>query len=154
MTTTKNKSSTERIFGSGVMGHGYTAVPNILVRAQARLGISTTQFNILVQLLSYWIDPKRPPFPTKRELANRMNITVQTLRINVKALEDQGLVRRVQRTTAAGDYGSNAYHLDGLVARLKKLVPDFDEERKERRAARELTEKPNARANARLNKQG
>ena len=95
------KSSTEKIFGAEVVSHGYTGVPNILVRAQSRLGISTTQFNIIVQLLSYWIDPARPPFPPKRDLAQRMSITQQTLRINIKALEDKGYINRVQQKTAA-----------------------------------------------------
>ena len=69
--TKTGKSSTERIFGRDVTKHGYVALPNILVRGQARLGLTTTQFNILAQLLSYWIDPKRPPFPSKKELATR-----------------------------------------------------------------------------------
>jgi len=145
----RGKSSTERIFGAEVISHGFTGVPNILVRAQSRLGISTTQFNIIVQLLSYWIDPTRPPFPPKRELAQRMSITQQTLRINIKALEDKGYISRIQQKTAAGDYGSNIYRLDGLVAKIKELVPDFDEEREERRKARTQTETPNARRNAR-----
>jgi len=146
------KSSTERIFGSKVFSHGYTGVPNILLRGQKHLGISATQFNIIVQLLSYWIDPGRPPFPSKRELAQRIGITEQTLRINIKALEDHGLVVRQQQVTAAGDYGSNTYHLDGLVKKLKQLEPDFDEERRERQKARALTEKPHARAIARKRK--
>jgi hypothetical protein len=45
------------------MSHGFTGVPNILVRGQKRLGLNTAQFNILVQLLSYWMDPAKPPFP-------------------------------------------------------------------------------------------
>ena len=145
----REKSSTGRIFGPKIMSHGYTAIPNILLRGQSRLGLSPTQFNIIAQLLSYWFDPDRPPFPSKRELAGRIGITEQTLRINIKALEEAGLVFREQRYTMAGDYGSNTYHLGGLVKKIKKLVPDFDEERKERQAARRLTEKPNARASAR-----
>ena len=156
-TTTKRKppapkSSTERIFGTKVISHGYTALPNILLRAQKRLGITTTQFNIIAQLLSYWIDPTRPPFPSKRDLSQRMGITPQTLRINIAALEERGLIRREQWKTAAGDYGSNRYHLDGLVKKLKQLEPDFDQERKERQEARALTETPNARATARARK--
>jgi predicted transcriptional regulator len=146
------KSSTERIFGSKVLSHGYTGIPNILLRGQKRLGISATQFNIIAQLLSYWFDPDRPPFPPKRDLAGRIGITEQTLRINIKALEDQGLVDREQRLTTAGDYSSNIYHLDGLVKKLNELEPDFEEERKERQDSRALTEKPNARAIARKRK--
>ena len=143
------KSSTERIFGAKVYSHGYTGVPNILLRAQNRLGITPTQLTIIVQLLSYFYDPLRPPFPTKRELAKRIGITEQTLRINIKALEDAGLVKREQWTTAAGDYGSNRYHLTGLIEKLKKLEPDFEEERNEREKSRHLTETPRARAKAR-----
>ena len=143
------KSSTERIFGPKVMAHGFVGVPNILVRGQKRLGITPTQFNILVQLLSYYYDPDRPPFPSKRELAERIDITQQTLRINIKALEDAGLLQREQQKTSAGDYGSNRYHLTGLIEKLKKLEPDFAEERKERQEARKLTERPRARAEAR-----
>ncbi|NSZ03174.1 helix-turn-helix domain-containing protein [Agrobacterium tumefaciens] len=149
VTEKRGKSSTERIFGADVISHGYTGVPNILVRAQSRLGISTTQFNIVVQLLSYWIDPTRPPFPPKRDLAQRMSITQQTLRINIKALEEKGYISRVQQKTAAGDYGSNIYRLDGLVAKIQELVGDFDEERNERRQSRTKTETPNARRSAR-----
>lgn len=146
---TSNKSSTERIFGAKVYSHGYTGVPNILLRAQNRLGITPTQLTIIVQLLSYYYDPDRPPFPTKRELAKRIGITEQTIRINTKALEDAGLVTREQWKTTAGDYGSNRYHLTGLISKLKKLEPDFEEERQEREANRKLTETPRARATAR-----
>jgi DNA-binding MarR family transcriptional regulator len=76
-------------------------VPNILIRSQSRLEISTTQFNIIVQLLSYWIDLARPPFPPKRDLAQRMSITQQTLRINIKALEEKRYISRVQQKTSA-----------------------------------------------------
>ena len=47
------KSSTERIFGTKVISHGYTDVPNIFLRGQKRLGISASQFNIIAKLLSY-----------------------------------------------------------------------------------------------------
>lgn len=136
-----NKSSTERIFSRNVTKHGYVALPNILVRGQARLGLTTTQFNILVQLLSYWIDPKRPPFPSKKELAARMGLNPATVRINIAKLEERGLVRREQRKTLSGDWNSNVYHLDGLVDALKGMVPDFEEEKKVRAEKRLETER-------------
>lgn len=144
------ESSTTKIFGGKVMDHGYTGVPNILVRAQSRIGISTTQFNIIVQLLSYWIDPNRPPFPGKKDLANRIGINPVTIRKNIAALEEAGLIERVQRKTAAGDYGSNTYKLDGLIKKLNSLVPDFDAEREERRASRKKVETKNAKLNAQM----
>ena len=138
--TTTSKSSTERIFGKDVTKYGYVALPNILVRGQAKLGLSTTQFNILAQLLSYWIDPDRPPFPSKADLARRMGLNPTTVRINIAALEERKLVRREQRKTKAGDWNSNIYHLDGLIDALKAMAPEFEAERKERQANRAKTE--------------
>ncbi|NMJ40875.1 helix-turn-helix domain-containing protein [Roseomonas sp. JC162] len=139
---TKPPSSTERIWGEQVLAHGYTAIPSILIRAQARLGITPLQMNILVQLLDYWRDPSRRPFPTKKEIASRIKVTDKTIQTNIRQLEIAGLIRREQRKTAAGDWGSNIYHLDGLVDRVRKLEPDFAAARERRRKAKELAETP------------
>lgn len=139
---TKPPSSTERIWGKQVLAHGYTAIPSILIRAQARLGITPLQMNILVQLLDYWRDPSRRPFPTKKEIASRINVTDKTIQTNIRQLELAGLIRREQRKTAAGDWSSNIYHLDGLVDRIRKLEPDFAAARERRRKAKELAETP------------
>lgn len=144
----RKKSSTELIFGSDVIAHGYTGVPNIMVRAQSRLGLNAAQFTILIQLLSYYMDPWRPPFPTKRQLRDRTGLSDATLKKHMKALENAGFIQREQQVTGAGDFGSNIYHLDGLIAKLHKLVPDFDKEREERDESRRKSETPNARRNA------
>lgn len=116
------KSTAKRIFGGKVASHGFTYLPNALLHAQGRLGISVTQFNIIAQLLSYWDDLADPPFPPKRELAQRMGISRQTLRVNIADLEKRGLVRREQLMTPDGGTGPNRCHLDGLVGKLKELV--------------------------------
>lgn len=142
----KVASSTTRIFGTKVMVHGYTALPNILLRGQSALELTPTQFNIISQLLSYWIDPGRPPYPSKKELAARMGITTDTLRINIAKLEERGLIQREQRLTSAGDYSSNTYLLDGLVAKLKALEETrFAKERREKQALRKKAEAPKRR---------
>lgn len=138
----KKVSSNEHIWGKAVMSHGYTAVPVIMVRAQSRLGISATQFNILVQLLEYWRTPERRPFPTKKEIAGRIGLTEKTVQLNIRALEKAGLVRREQRKSAAGDWSSNVYHLDGLIARVRKMEPEFSEERRKKAEERRRVETP------------
>jgi hypothetical protein len=138
----KKISSTEQIWGKAVMTHGYTAVPVIMVRAQSRLGINATQFNILVQLLEYWRNPERRPFPTKKEIAGRIGLTEKTVQLNIRALEKAGLVQREQRKSAAGDWSSNVYHLDGLIARVRKMEPEFSEERRKKAEERRKVETP------------
>ena len=139
---TKNASSTERIWGKAVTRHGYAGIPTILIRGQSRLGLPPLQFNIIVQLLEYWHDPARPPFPSKEDLALRMGVKPKTIQTNVRALEKAGLIRRELRRAPAGDWNSNVYHLDGLVEQLRKLEPEFAREKEDRKAGRRRVETP------------
>lgn len=141
-TGTKAASSQERIWGKAVLRHGYAGIPSVLIQAQSRLGISPLQMNIIIQLLDYWRDPDRRPFPSKKELAGRINVTDKTIQNNIRALEQAGLIRREQRRTAAGDWNSNIYHLDGLVERIQKMEPDFAEAKEKRKEARRRAETP------------
>ncbi|MEI9402084.1 hypothetical protein [Mesorhizobium argentiipisi] len=62
----------EKIWGKKGKLQGYAAIPSIMVRAQRRLGINTTQFCILVQLIEYLRIPGRDPFPTPTGSASRL----------------------------------------------------------------------------------
>lgn len=138
----RKTSSHERIWGKAVIRHGYTGIPTILLQAQSRLGVSPLQMNIIVQLLGYWRDPDRRPFPSKKELAKRLNVTDKTIQNNMRQLEQAGLVRRELRKTASGDWNSNIYHLDGLVERIQKIEPDFQKAKEERILAKRRAETP------------
>lgn len=133
----RRPSSTEMIWGKPVTAHGYAGVPSILIRAQGRLGLSPFQFSLVVQLLEYWHEPGRKPFPSKRDLAERMGVSQKAIQINMAQLEKAKLIQREKRRTAAGDWDSNIYHLDGLVKRVQALEPDFAKERAAKRAWRE-----------------
>ena len=138
----KKESSTERIWGRAVYGHGYAGVPSILIQAQRRLGINPMQMNIIIQLLDYWFEPSRKPFPMKQDLAKRIGVTEKTIQNNIRALEQAGLIRREMRKTAAGDWGSNVYHLDGLVQKVQAMEPEFAAEKKKRKEAKAALETP------------
>lgn len=138
----KKASSTERIWGKAVYKHGYAGIPSILIQAQQRLGINSMQMNIIIQLLDYWFEPSRKPFPMKKELANRIGVTEKTIQNNIRALEQAGLIQRQMRKTAAGDWNSNIYHLDGLLAKVQALEPEFAAEKKKRKEAKAALETP------------
>ena len=103
----KKSSSTEKIWGKAVYSHGYAGIHSILIQGQRRLGLNSMQMNICIQLLDYWFDPARKPFPTKKELAQRIGCTEKTIQNNVRALEKASLVQRNYRRTASGDWNSN-----------------------------------------------
>jgi predicted transcriptional regulator len=130
------------IWGKAVYKHGYAGIPSILIQAQQRLGINSMQMNIIVQLLDYFFEPSRKPFPTKRELANRIGVTEKTIQINIRALEKAGLIQREMRKTAAGDWNSNIYHLDGLITKVQALEPELAEEKRKRKEAKAALETP------------
>ncbi|MGQ3069342.1 MAG: helix-turn-helix domain-containing protein [Brevundimonas sp.] len=132
----KTAASQDRIWGKAVIANGYAGIPSILIQAQSRLGLTAMQFNILVQLLDYYRDPNRAPFPSRAELGRRIGVKPKTIQTNIRQLEQAGLVRREMRKTAAGDWASNIYHLDGLIERVRKLEPEFTQARKDREAAR------------------
>jgi hypothetical protein len=125
----------ERLWGKKVKAVGYAAIPSILIRAQRRLGLNPTQFCILVQLLEYWRSPERAPFPTKQQLSDRIGVKPSTIKTNMRQLEQAGFIHREQHKTSAGDWGANTYHLDGLVAKIQALEPEFAEEKRKRAAA-------------------
>ena len=143
LTPAKNKkSSTERIWGKAVYSHGYAGIPSIMIKGQKRLGLSPIQFNILIQLLDYWHEPSRKPFPTKQDIADRIGVTAKTVQNNIRGMEQAGLVRREIRKTASGDFNSNIYHLDGLIAKVRELEPDFAELRKQKALTKKKAETP------------
>ncbi|CAD7721795.1 hypothetical protein LMG31884_33600 [Xanthomonas hydrangeae] len=88
------------------------------------------QMNICIQLLDYWFEPGRKPYPTKKQLAQRIGCSEKTIQNNIRELEQAGLVRREARRTAAGDWNSNIYDLAGLVAKVQALEPEFAEEKR------------------------
>jgi len=83
--------------------------------------------------MDYWWDPQRRPFPSKKELAERIGVTPKTIQTNMRQLENAGLIEREKRRTAAGDWNSNIYHLDGLVSKIKSFEPEFTAARKKRK---------------------
>ncbi len=140
--TGKKTSSTEKIWGKAVYSHGYAGIPSILIQCQRRLGLNPMQMNLCVQLLDYWFDPTRKPFPSKKDLAQRIGCTEKTIQNNIRELEKAGLVKREYRKTAAGDWNSNIYHLDGLVTKVQALELGFAQEKKQRSERKAQLEKP------------
>ena len=131
-----------------VIGYGFTIAPSLLMQAQRRLGLSPLQFNIIVHLMDFWWEADRKPFPSKKEIAERMNIHPRTVQKNIKALEMHGLVKRIPRRTPAGDPGTNFYDLAGLVDQLKKLEPEFREAKEQRQENRKAVGQPRGRRQA------
>lgn len=138
----KKKTSVEK-WGFDTIKAGFIFIPSVLARYQHRLGLSSTDFNVLVQLIDHWWEPTSKIFPSKDTLAKRMNVSGSTIQRSIARLEKAGLVKRENRYGGVKQQMSNVYHLDGLVAKLAEIAAEdlqakeerekSDEERKRRR---------------------
>jgi hypothetical protein len=133
---TDTRKASEKKFGKPVMDLGFCIVPSLLMWAQARLGINTVQFNIVMQLADFWWDPERKPYPAKKLLSDRIGMSERQIQRQIAELETAGLVKRIGRTRPGRGKTSNEYDLGGLVARLKELEPEFTKVQQENRERR------------------
>jgi predicted ArsR family transcriptional regulator len=85
-----------------------------------------------------WWYADRKPWPSKKTLGERVNLSPRQVQRHLAELEKMGLVARNERRSPLQGKLSNEYDLSGLVNRLKEIAPEFkaveDEAREKRRA--------------------
>lgn len=144
--------ASEKKWGKQVMDLGFCIVPSLLLRAQQRLGLNPTQLAVLMQLCDFWWEDARKPHPGKKLLAERLGLSERQVQRYIAELEQAGLVERVERYAAHGGKMTNTYDLSGLVARLKKLEPEFrkveEDVKTERKAVQKRGYKPKRKPSA------
>lgn len=104
---------------------GYTTLPSLLLRAQAKLKLNPSQINVLIQLIEHWWEADKNPFPAKETIARRMNKTPRHIQRILTQLEKAGHIKRIERFLGHKAQTSNAYSFDGLVKKLVALEPEF-----------------------------
>lgn len=124
---------------------GWAAIPTVLLERQRALGLDATDMNIILHLVRHWWHADALPFPSKRAIAECMNVNVTTVRRHIARLEADGLVRRERRTDPGRGQLSNAYDLSGLIAKATPFANELLEERKRRQegdAERRMRKRP------------
>lgn len=134
----ERKKASEEKWGKRVLKIGFSIVPSLLLRAQQRLGLNPTQLVVLLQLLDYWWDVDRKPYPSKKTLSERLKISPRQVQRYMQDLERSGFIKREARYANSGGRMSNLYDLAGLVEKLQKLEPEFREVEDEVRRKRHL----------------
>lgn len=97
---------------------GYLALPEVLLRKQAKLGITTTELTVLINILSFWWYEDRLPFPGNKAIADRMGVEPRTVQRTIKSLESKGLVRRERVLQPDGQW-RRYFDPSGLVMKLE-----------------------------------
>jgi DNA-binding MarR family transcriptional regulator len=98
------------------VGGGWTAVPNLLLKKQGVLKLGSSELNVLLNLIRFWWEPTRAPFPSPEKIAAEMGVTARTVYRTLAALEKKGFIDRVSE-----DGKATKYELQGLVDKLKEV---------------------------------
>lgn len=96
---------------------GYQAVPHDLFRFQAQLKLGNGELVTLLNILDFWWEAGKYPFPGVGALAKRMDTTERSVQRHLKTLQDLGYAVRER-----GDDEKRRFNLDGLIDQLSKLV--------------------------------
>ena len=121
----KPRRKPEDKWTKGLISLGYCTVPSILIWAQGRLGLTTEQFTVVMQLSDFWWDAGEPPFPTKELLAGRMGMGERQVQRHLTALEKKSIIKRVPRYRGPKNQIANGYDMAPLVKKLVALEPEF-----------------------------
>lgn len=138
----ESKRNLERRWSKEVLEPGFTFVPSVILRAQARLHINATELALLLHLIDHWWEDDTMPFPSKKRLAERLGVSDKTVQRAMKRLEEEGLIKREPRSHASGGQASNRYDLSPLVDKLKPIARDMVEARDEAAATRRAASRP------------
>lgn len=76
---------------------GFQAVPDLLFKNQAALGLSPTDLVVLLNVLMHWWYPSKKPFPRSTTISKRMGVTPRTVQRSTNQLEELGLLLRVKQ---------------------------------------------------------
>jgi hypothetical protein len=109
-------------WGRELIEAGWTLVPNVFLKGQRALGLSTTDLVILIQLMRHWWSRDNPPYVGKKALADAMGLEARHIRRRLNALQQNGLIASQRRKGPRGGDATSAYTFDGLIAKARPLA--------------------------------
>lgn len=122
----KSDKVSNRKWSSPVLKQGFCMIPSLLLRAQQRLGLNPTQLAVLLQIIDFWWEADRKPFPSKKALSERLGLSTRQIQRYLTELENAGLLKRIERKSVNNGKLSNEYDLSGLVDRLKEITKEVE----------------------------
>ncbi|MEZ4429339.1 MAG: helix-turn-helix domain-containing protein [Nannocystaceae bacterium] len=138
---TQKLAQNTKKWGQTLMDAGWTCVPSVILERQHALGLDSVDVNILLQLASYWWYSDNPPYPSIKEIAERISVHRSTVQRHLRRLKDFGFIEITERFDPAKKKGqlTNQYTFKGLIQETLPFAEEKIAEREERR--RESREK-------------
>jgi len=121
----ETKGALQRKWGAKIMAAGFTGVPDLLLRRMGKLGLSPTEMIVLLQIMTYWWDRERLPYPSKQTIAAAIGCKAKNVQKAISRLVNTGFINRIERPRAGNRHDSNVYDFSPLIALLE---PEAEEE--------------------------
>lgn len=105
---------------------GWTAIPNALFFMQRPLNLSTTNFNVLLNLFIHWWEAGTWPYPSQKGMASRMGVSVRTVQRSLDEMSEMGLI--IKQTTMRNHpryKGRNIYDLSPVIKTIESMAPEL-----------------------------
>lgn len=117
------KTNLEAKWGEGGLSLGWTPVPTSLMFLQAELGMTSTDLNVILNLIMHWWDVKDKIYPSQDAIAYRMGVSKRTVQRTLDRLVELELIE-VKHTKRNGKYrGRNIYSMTPLTRKLELMSP-------------------------------
>ncbi|HEX3804973.1 MAG TPA: helix-turn-helix domain-containing protein [Solirubrobacteraceae bacterium] len=111
-------------FPAGVLGAGFTAIPNELYDHRVELGLDSNELALIPALERRRFERGDEVWPSRKTLAEKTGLSVRTISRAIANLERKGLlgVRQPGNATQGVGRASNRYDLEPLWGRLADTV--------------------------------
>jgi hypothetical protein len=107
----------EQKWGVDALKNGFQVLPDTLVRSYHRLGLTSTDFVVLLNLSMAWWFPDRQPYPRVTTIARRMGVHVRTVQRSLTAMKAKRLL--TWDTIDIGGVRRRKYDLTPLAEQVK-----------------------------------
>jgi len=94
----------EEKWGHKVLSHGWTAVPNTLVRGMSDLGLDPTSLVILLYLSVFWWESEKLPYPSIQTMSKEIGVSSKTIERKLSHMEKNGILVRKKTIGGATQY--------------------------------------------------
>jgi len=101
---------------------GFQVIPNVLVRAQSKLGLDPVDLAILLNITMHWWREDELPYPQPKVIANRVGVSTRTVERRLEDLEKRGFLARLAPEKSADRLARRRIDLTGLVEKLEKAA--------------------------------
>lgn len=101
---------------------GWVAVPTLLLFSQKELKITSSELNVLLNLIVHWWEKSESPFPSQGAIAYRTGLSLKTVQRALANLEKKKLIIKTATSRSNSvTKGRTLYDLSPLVSELDKV---------------------------------